>query len=201
MVTYSSMAFTGQVKILQEKYGSRKQYERLEKQASTVGLTNSVIQFIESRDSFYLASVGENGFPYIQHRGGPKGFLKALDSETLGFIDFSGNKQYITVGNAMTGNKVSLILMDYPAGARLKIYAEIKIAALGTDPELDERLSLKGYEHRPERIILLNVKAFDWNCRQHIVPRFTAEEIETAFESQVKYIRSLEQEIKTLRSK
>ncbi|NQZ78589.1 MAG: pyridoxamine 5'-phosphate oxidase family protein, partial [Ekhidna sp.] len=135
-MNYANLAFTDTIKKLQEKYGSRASYDRMERFTSTDGLTEREISLIAERDSFYAASYGENGFPYIQHRGGPKGFLKVLDHKTLGFIDFSGNRQYITVGNVETNNRVSLILMDYPRRARLKLYAEAEVVDLDEDDAL-----------------------------------------------------------------
>lgn len=177
-MNYAKLAFTDAIKKIQEQQGSRKSYERMERFNSKEGLTPNEIGMIESRDSFYLASIGENGFPYIQHRGGPKGFLKVITPKTLGFLDFSGNMQYISVGNIATNNKVSLILMDYPQRARLKIYAEVAIHTLEDDPNLTKSLSLENYKHRPERIMVFHIKAFDWNCPQHITPRYTAEEVD-----------------------
>ena len=177
-MNYQNLAFTDAIKKLQEENGSRSSYERMEKYSSKEGLTLNEIGMIETRDSFYMASFGENGFPYIQHRGGPKGFLKVLDAQTLAFFDFSGNKQYISVGNVKTNNKISLILLDYPKKARLKIYAETEVLSLSENPELAEKLKLEDYKYRPERIIIFNIKAFDWNCPQHITPRYTAEEVE-----------------------
>jgi len=165
------------------------------------GLTESEVDFISVRDSFYMASIGENGFPYIQHRGGPKGFVKIIDANTIGFIDFSGNKQYITVGNLATYNKVALIMMDYTAKARLKIYAKAEVIELKDRPDLFKLLNLEDYSFKPERMMLLHVEAFDWNCPQHIMPRYTTEEIEEAFASQREYIKKLEQEIKELKSR
>jgi predicted pyridoxine 5'-phosphate oxidase superfamily flavin-nucleotide-binding protein len=128
-----------------------------------------------------MASLGENGFPYIQHRGGPKGFVKVLNEKTLGVLDFRGNKQYISVGNIQSNNKVSLIMVDYPMKARLKLYAEAEVVALKDDPELFNQLKLNDYKYVPERIFLYHIQAYDWNCPQHITPRFTVEEIERAF--------------------
>lgn len=137
---YASLAFTDAVKALQERYGSRSTYSRVEKQTRFNGLTDAETGFIADRDSFYMASIGENGFPYIQHRGGPKGFLHVIDPLTLGFVDFSGNKQYISVGNIQTHPQVSLILMDYARQARLKLYATAEIVELADRPELFEQL-------------------------------------------------------------
>jgi uncharacterized protein len=198
---FASLAFTDEVKALQEKHGSRANYERIERRNTVDGLGENEIDFISHRDSFYMASIGENGFPYIQHRGGPKGFVKVIDVNTIGFIDFSGNKQYITVGNLVTHNNVSLFMMDYPARARLKIYAKAEIIELNTRPELLKRLVLEDYPSKPERMILLHIEAYDWNCSQHITPRYTEEEIEEALAPQREYIRKLEQELKELKSR
>jgi hypothetical protein len=198
---FASLAFTAEVKALQEKYGSRASYERMEKRNVVDGLTEFEVDFIKNRDSFYMASIGENGFPYIQHRGGPRGFVKVMDANTLGFIDFAGNRQFITVGNLKTLSNVSLFMMDYPAKARLKIYAKAEIVELNSKPELLKLLTLGDYQAKPERILLLHIEAYDWNCPQHITSRFTEEEIEIALAPQREYIKKLEQEIKELKSK
>ncbi|HCW07812.1 MAG TPA: pyridoxamine 5'-phosphate oxidase [Cytophagales bacterium] len=198
---FASLAFTDQVKEFQKRLGSRGTYELVEKRHVVTGLTESEIEFITNRDSFYMASIGENGFPYIQHRGGPKGFVKVIDTNTIGFIDFAGNKQYITVGNLSTKNNVALILMDYAAQARLKIYARAELIELNARPDLFKLLSLENYKHRPERMILLHIEAYDWNCPQHITPRYTEEEIEEALAPQREYIKKLEAELKELKSK
>ena len=181
---FASLAFTDAVKALQEKNGSRASYARMEQETYTDGLTENEIYFITQRDSFYMASMGENGYPYIQHRGGPKGFVKVLDTKRIGFIDFRGNMQYITVGNIETNKNVSLIMVDYPARARLKLYAKAEIVELKNDPELYAALNLKAYKFRPERMVVLHIEAYDWNCPQHITPRYTLEEIEAAFAAQ-----------------
>lgn len=198
---FASIAFTDEVKTLQEKYGSRANYERVEKRHIVEGLTENEFDFISQRDSFYMASIGENGFPYIQHRGGPKGFVKMIDANTIGFIDFSGNKQYITVGNLVTNKNVSLFMIDYPAKARLKLYAKAEIIELNKRPELLKQLVLEDYPSKPERMMLLHIEAYDWNCPQHITPRFTEEEIEEALMPQREYIKKLEQELMELKSK
>lgn len=178
---FGAIAFTDAVKAMQEKLGSRAVYARMERETYQDGLTAQEIGFIGARDSFYMATIGENGYPYIQHRGGPKGFLKVLDARRLGFIDFKGNMQYISVGNLATHNKVSLILVDYPARARLKIYATAEIVELKENPGLYDVLNLADYKFRPERMMVLHVDAYDWNCPQHITPRYTVEEIQEAF--------------------
>ena len=198
---FAEIAFSDASKRLQEKYGSRNSYSRMEKYSEINGLTDGEFSFIENQNSFYLSSIGSNGFPYIQHRGGPKGFLKVLDSKSVGFIDFSGNKQYVSVGNIATNAKVSLIMIDYPRKARLKIYATAEIVELEENPELYDSLDLEDYKFRPERMMVLNIEAYDWNCPQHITPRYTVDEIETALIPQQEYIAKLEQEIKELKEK
>ena len=197
---FASIGFSAAAKEMQEKFGSRKSYARMEKDVYVDGFTENEMDFIAERDSFYLASMGENGFPYIQHRGGPKGFLKVLDNQRLGFIDFSGNKQYITVGNLATNNKVCLIMVDYPTRARLKIYATAEMVELNNHSELHALLDLPNYAFRPERMMVLHVEAYDWNCPQHIVPRYTIDEIEKALAPQRAHIEKLEAEIMALKS-
>lgn len=198
---FAEIAFTPEVKAMQEKQGSRESYTRMEKKTFVDGLTRYEIDFISQRDSFYMASFGVNEYPYIQHRGGPKGFLKVLHSKRLGFIDFRGNKQYISVGNIATNNNVALIMVDYPAKARLKIYAKAEIIELADEPELYDLLDLEEYAFRPERMMVLNIEAYDWNCPQHITPRYTAEEIEKAYASQRNHIINLEAELKSLKTR
>lgn len=134
-------------------------------------------QFIAARDSFYMATVSETGWPYIQHRGGPAGFLKLIDDRTLAFADYRGNRQYISVGNLTADDRVALILMDYAGRRRLKIYAHVEAVALDAGPALVERVVDTGYKAKPERVLLLHLESFDWNCPQHITPRFTEAEI------------------------
>lgn len=193
-MNYERLAFTDAVKALQEKNGSRRTYDRKEKLHVTEGLKENEITFIEDQDHFFMASFGENGYPYIQHRGGPAGFLKVLDAKTLAFVDFTGNKQYISMGNLQTNPNVALIMVSYPQRARLKIYARARIVALADDPSLFERVDPAGYPHRPERMLVLEVQAFDWNCPQHITPRYTVEDIEAAFAPQKAYLAKLEAE-------
>ncbi|HTE28714.1 pyridoxamine 5'-phosphate oxidase family protein [Flavitalea sp.] len=197
---YPSIAFTEAIKKLQEKAGSRASYARLENNTYVEGLTGNEIEFIRERDSFYMASIGENGFPYIQHRGGPKGFLKILDAKRIGFIDFRGNMQYISVGNIETNNNVSLIMVDYPAMARLKILAKAVVIDLKDDPALYDSLNLPDYKFKAERMMTFNIEAYDWNCPQHIAPRYTLEEIQEAFAPQTKLIEKMEEEIRTLKA-
>lgn len=197
---FASIAFTTAIKKLQEKFGSRSSYARMEKDTYVDGLTENEIEFISYRDSFYMATIGENGFPYIQHRGGPKGFVKVLDPKRIGFIDFRGNMQYISVGNIETNNNVSLIMVDYPARTRLKILARAAIIELKDEPGLYDLLDLPGYKFKPERMMVLSIEAYDWNCPQHIIPRYTVDEIEEAFATQTNQIAQMEAEVKTLKA-
>jgi len=198
-MNYERLAFTDAIKKLQEVHGSRVAYAKMEQGDRTGGLTEAEVDFIASRDSFYLGSIGENGYPYIQHRGGPKGFLVVLDDHTLGMVDFSGNKQYISVGNVMTNPRVSLFLMDYPLRARLKMYAEMQVVEIEDDPDLYRLLAPTGYKYKAERMLLFSVQAYIWNCPQHITPRYTVEEIKEAFAPQNEYVLKLEYEIAKLK--
>ena len=197
---FGQIMFTEAVKKIQERYGSRRQYERMAGAgASHEELGASEAEFIQARDSFYMASAGENGWPYMQHRGGPKGFLKVMDGRTLAFADFGGNKQYVSVGNITTNDKVSLFLIDYPHQARLKILGHAEILDPEQDVELRKRVELPGYKAKVERIIRIRVDAFDWNCPQHITPRFTEEELKEAVQPLVKQIAELKAENTRLR--
>ncbi len=198
---FAEIAFTDAVKKIQERQGSRNSYERMEKFTIIDGLTINEVNFIQDRDSFYLASIGENEFPYIQHRGGPKGFLKLLDSKRVGFIDFVGNKQYVSVGNITTNPNVSLIMIDYPSKTRLKIFAKAEVVELKDNPELYDLLNVEDYKFRPERMMIFHIEAYDWNCPQHITPRYTVDEINEVFASQKEYLVKLEAEIKELKLK
>ncbi len=163
-------------------------------------MTDNEIGFIEDRDSFYIASMGERDFPYIQHRGGPRGFVKVLDAKRLGFIDFKGNMQFISVGNIATNQNIALIMVDYPTKTRLKIYAKAEVVELKDNPVLYNELNLKDYEFRPDRMMILHIEAFDWNCPQHITTRYTYEDVEEIFTSQKAVIANLEEEVYTLKA-
>jgi uncharacterized protein len=196
---FAALAFTNTVKAIQEKLGSRASYARMERDTYVDGLTENEMDFISQRDSFYMASIGENNFPYIQHRGGPKGFVKVLDAQRIGFLDFRGNMQYISVGNIATNSNVSLIMVDYPARARLKILAKAEIVELKDNPALYASLDIKEYNFKPERMMVLNIEAYDWNCPQHITPRYTLEDIAEAFAGQRDQIAKLEAEVKMMK--
>jgi hypothetical protein len=178
---YHAIAMTPAVKARQVADGSRAIYARAETGAPACHrMTAREAAFIAARDSFYMASVTETGWPYIQHRGGPKGFLKALDETTLGFLDFRGNRQFLTIGNLDNNDRVALFLMDYAGRKRLKLLGRATSTPLSDRPELARRLALPGYRAEPQRVFTIDVVAFDWNCPQHITPRFTEAEIETA---------------------
>ena len=199
-MNYTKLAFSDASKLLQEEYGSRKNYERVEKHNVVDGLSDNEKAFIKDQDHFFMASIGENNFPYIQHRGGPKGFVKVFDEKTLAFVDFAGNKQYITVGNVATNPNVALIMVSYTHQARLKMYAIAKVVQAEENPGLFSSIDPADYKHKPERMIVLDVQAYDWNCRQHITPRYTSEEVEIAFSSQRKYILDLQEQNKLLKA-
>lgn len=193
--------FTESVKAAQEHYGSRKTYARLETNSSESDLLGDLEKdFIESRDGFYMATVNEDGWPYVQFRGGPRGFLKVLDDSTLGFADFRGNLQYISVGNLGVSDRAALFLMDYAHQRRLKILARVKIKDAAEAPELIEELRMPAYKAKIERAITLHVEGFNWNCPQHITPRYTIDEIKAMVAPLNEHIAKLESEISQLRS-
>jgi predicted pyridoxine 5'-phosphate oxidase superfamily flavin-nucleotide-binding protein len=177
---FAELAFTPKVKALQEELGSRRGYARMENgEDSHAALGPREAAYVALRDSFYMASVSETGWPYVQHRGGPKGFVRVLDEKTLGFADFRGNRQYVSVGNLSGDDRVSLFFMDYPNRTRLKLLGRAR--RIGRDhTELLVKLALPGYTAQIEHGLLIHVEAFDWNCPQHITPRFTAAEVEEA---------------------
>jgi predicted pyridoxine 5'-phosphate oxidase superfamily flavin-nucleotide-binding protein len=192
---FGSLVFTPVIKALQKRYGSRPQYAKREASAfAQNGLGPTEIDFLAESDSFYMASVGATGWPYIQHRGGPKGFLKVLDDHTLAFADFRGNKQFISTGNLTTDDRVALILVDYPRQARLKILGHVKILEKAEAKELIEKLGDPAYHAVVERVFTIHVDAFDWNCPQHITPRFTEEQIRDALSPLEERMHGLEQE-------
>lgn len=176
---FAEIAFTDSVKAAQTRYGSRRANGALERARNPRDrLTAVEIAFIQKRDSFYQATVSETGWPYVQFRGGPAGFLKVLDTQTLAYADFRGNVQYLSVGNIAAEERVALILMDYARRQRLKIWARAAVVDLEGEPDLVRRLVEPGYPARIERAVVMSVEALDWNCPQHITPRFTAAEID-----------------------
>ncbi|WP_306911201.1 pyridoxamine 5'-phosphate oxidase family protein [Rhizobium mesoamericanum] len=163
--------------------------------------TEDEIAFIASRDSFYMASVSETGWPYVQHRGGKAGFLKVVDERTMAFADYRGNRQYISAGNFAANDRACLFLMDYVRRARLKIYAHVERLALDADQELTDLVSDPTYKGRAERIFKLRLEAFDWNCPQHIIPRYTEQQVEQAVAPLREQLQRMETENATLRAR
>ena len=198
---FLDIASTPSVRATQEANGSGTLWRRFDGDRASDLFTENEIAFIEARDSFYMASVSESGWPYVQHRGGPPGFVKVLDEKTLGFADFRGNRQYISLGNITADDRVALILVDYPNRARLKILAHMEARQLDGASDLASRLALPGYRGKPERAFLLHLETFDWNCPQHITPRFTVAEIETAVSPLHTRIAALEAENRALRAR
>jgi uncharacterized protein len=197
---FGSLVFTPLVKALQEQHGSRRQYERLEKSNLSPGrLGPQESGFIGERDTFYMATLGSTGWPYVQHRGGPKGFLKVIDESTIAFADFRGNRQYISTGNLMSDSRVALILMDYPRQLRLKILGRVEIFEGEQAKDWIVKIGDPEYKAIVERVYVIRVEAFDWNCQQHIIPRYTAEEIRAALGPAENRMHELEQENEKLR--
>ncbi len=178
---FAEIAFTPAVRAQQEKLGSARAYAHFLEDGESGGKTLGPAEtaFIEERDGFYQASVSETGWPYVQFRGGPKGFLKVIDETTLAYADFRGNRQYVSVGNLTENDRVSLILMDYPNRARIKILGRVAFLDAEAAPDIAELVRLPGYKARVERIALIRIEAFDWNCPQHIPIRLTLDELDT----------------------
>ncbi len=187
----SDIAFTPAVKALQTKYRSRRSYEQMEQRGGwQAEISPQIAQFLNTMDSFYMGTASANGQPYIQHRGGPMGFLKVLGSKTLAFADFSGNKQFISTGNLSENGKAFIFLMDYPNRTRVKIWGTAVV--VHDDRELMEQLSDPAYRAKPERAIVFTVEAWDVNCPQHIQPRFTKAQLENITAPLHKRIQELE---------
>jgi predicted pyridoxine 5'-phosphate oxidase superfamily flavin-nucleotide-binding protein len=159
-------------------------------------LTDDEQAFITSRDSFYMATISESGWPYIQHRGGPRGFLKMLDPQTLAFTDYGGNRQMLSTGNLATNDRVTLFLMDYPRRERLKILGHARVLDAHEHAELAQRLQTSdANQATPERIFVVDVLSYDWNCPKFITPRYTSEEVETAIKPLRQRIAELERQL------
>jgi uncharacterized protein len=200
---FAELMFTPTVKAVQEAHGSRGSYERME-------LPNAPARdrfgegehtFITARDTFYMATVSEDGWPYVQHRGGPPGFLKMLDDRTLGFADYSGNKQYVSVGNLMTDDRVSLFLVDYPAKRRLKILGRARLIDVAGEPDMIAQLEDGSYKARLERGMVIALEGFDWNCPQHITPRFTQSEVDAAMQPLIERLHAAEAQLAAISGK
>jgi uncharacterized protein len=194
----SDVAFTASVKALQERRGSRKAYSRMEERGGwETRVTPELAAFLRERDSAYLATANSAGQPYIQHRGGPKGFIRVLDDKTLGFADFVGNRQYITTGNLVENDCAFLFLMDYAHRQRVKIWGKARVVE--NDAELLAKLMPEGYEARPQQAILFTIEAWDVNCPQHIPQKFDAADVTAAVTKLERRISELEVENARLR--
>lgn len=197
---YLETAITPSVRQAQARMGADRIWRDFKGDRPSDAFTENEAGFIAERDSFYMATVSETGWPYVQHRGGPPGFLKLIDARTLAFADYRGNRQYISTGNLAANPRASLILVDYPNRARLKIYAEVEILDLETDPALTQAVTDTAYQAKLERIYKLRLKTFDWNCPQHITPRLTERTIAEALRPLRDRLAELEAENAALRA-
>lgn len=199
---YIRTMFSAPARARQQQAGSRASYARMEGigEAGPDPIGDAEAEFIAARDSFYMASVTPDGWPYLQHRGGPPGFLRHIEGNVLGFADFTGNRQYISAGNFTHDDRVSLFLMDYPARRRLKIIGHARLVEAASDPALIERLMVPGYKAAPERAVLIDVVGYDWNCPQHITPRFTEAEIQNGVKPLLDELAALRAEVARLRA-
>ncbi|BDH44521.1 phosphatase [Salmonella enterica subsp. enterica serovar Choleraesuis] len=198
---FLNIATTRDVLEVQDEMGSAVMWGELCDEPHVTEFSASERAMIESRDSFYMATVSQTGWPYIQHRGGPVGFLKVIDERTLAMADYRGNRQYITSGNLRGNMRACLFLMDYPSRTRLKIYVRVEVVSVDDDPELLAQVAPNGYRAKVERIYLLRLEAFDWNCPQHITPRYTAAQVAEHYAKPMKeQIAALEQENSLLRA-
>jgi predicted pyridoxine 5'-phosphate oxidase superfamily flavin-nucleotide-binding protein len=199
---YRHTLFNDAVKALQERHGSRAAYLKMDVGADGTpdALTAKELDYIALRDSFYMASVNGDGWPYMQHRGGPAGFLRHIDGNRIGFADYRGNKQYISTANLAGNDRVSLFLMDYPNKDRLKLVGHAHSVELADDPELVTSLMPDGYRAVPERAFLIDVIGWEWNCSQHITPRFTEAEISAAIQPMAAELNQLRAENAALRT-
>jgi uncharacterized protein len=196
--TYSSdVAFTPAVKAIQARKGSRDAYAHVEQKGGwRTEIDDNLAAFLAETNSFYMATATADGQPYIQHRGGPKGFVKILDKSTIAFADYSGNRQYITQGNLTENPKAHIFVMDYAHRRRVKIWGEARV--VGDDPALLKSLMPAGYKARPEQVILFKIAAWDTNCPQHIPQKFDAADVAAALASRDARIAELEAEVAKL---
>ena len=197
---FLDIAITPAVRAAQAKMGTDKLWIDFQGDRASDRFTDDEAAFIATRDSLYIATVSETGWPYVQHRGGPPGFLKLIDERTLAFADYAGNRQYISTGNLAANDRACLFLMDYPHRARLKIYAHVEVLDLDAEPDLTQAVTLPGYRARLERIYRLRLDAFDWNCAQHITPRFTQADISEGVRPLHERVAQLEAENQALRA-
>ncbi len=195
----SDIAFSPSVKEIQTRKGSRRAYARVEERGGwATAITPDLKDFIERQISIFMATASKDCQPYIQHRGGPPGFLRVINENTIGFVDYVGNRQYISQGNLIDNDKAQLFLIDYGSRSRVKIWGTATVVE--GDAALLEQLMPRGYQARPEQVILFNVEAWDANCPQHIPLRFEAEEVLKAMETRDTRIKELESEIATLKA-
>jgi len=193
----SDVAFTPAVKAIQTRKGSRDAYAQAERRGWRTKIDENLAGFLGEANSFYLATSSADGQPYIQHRGGPKGFVKVLDSNTIAFADFSGNRQYITQGNLSENRKAYIFVMDYAHRRRVKLWGEARM--VDDDPPLLQSLTPRGYRARPEQVILFKIAAWDTNCPQHIPQKFDAADVAAALASRDARIAELEAELAALK--
>jgi predicted pyridoxine 5'-phosphate oxidase superfamily flavin-nucleotide-binding protein len=191
---FLDIAVTPSVRAAQQEMGASAMWKDFRGNRAFDRFTPNETAFIAERDSFYMATVSETGWPYVQHRGGAPGFVKPIDEETIAFPDYRGNRQYISLGNLRADDRVSVIMMDYPRQARLKIYGHIEAVPLTADPALVARVLDPASKAKPERILKLRLEAFDWNCPQHITPRFTEAEIAQSVQPLRERLAALEKE-------
>lgn len=196
--TYSSdVAFTPAVKAIQARKGSREAYAQVEQRGWRTEIDENLAAFLADANSFYFATASADGQPYIQHRGGPKGFIKILDNRTIAFADFSGNRQYITQGNLSENPRAYIFVMDYAHRRRVKLWGEARV--LDDDPALTQSLMPKGYRARPEQVILFKISAWDTNCPQHIPQKFDAADVAAVLAARDARIAELEAELAALK--
>ena len=196
---FAELAFTDTVKEIQQSQGSRKAYAHMESGEDRHDQLGQLeAEFIAQRDSFYMASVSETGWPYLQHRGGPAGFMRVIDEYTLGFADFSGNRQYVSTGNFQKNDRVSLFFMDYPNQRRLKLLGRVSLVG-AQETDLLSRLTMAEYRARVERGFVIKVEAFDWNCPQHITPRYTQSVVDAQVAPLLAEIDDLKQRIHSIK--
>src|SRR5512132_4622841 len=198
---FLDIAVTPSVRAAQAAMGVDQHWQQFKGERTFDKLTPNEAAFIADRNSFYMATVSETGWPYVQHRGGPRGFLKLVDDHTLAFADYRGNRQYISTGNLAADDRASLFLMDYARRARLKIYAHVETLALDDDPDLTALVTVPDCKAKLERIFRLRLETFDWNCQQHITQRFTEQEVTEAVGPLRERLAQLESENAELRAR
>ncbi len=203
MKTFAEIAFTPTVQALQEAHGSRAAYARMQAESNAgEGLGARESAFLSAADSCFLATVSETGWPYVQHRGGPPGFMRTLSPNRIAWAEFRGNRQYVSTGNVANNDRVSIIVMDYANRQRLKLMGRLRLQeSADTAPDLLRAVELPAYRACVERVALVEIEAFDWNCPQHITQRFTIAQVESASLPLRERINGLEAEVRTLREK